>query len=129
MRTIKRKVFVAIFMLVTIVNFANNNDSNTLLSADKVRVTFNNAKKGNQLTIKNANGAILHSEEITKEGTLVKTFNLSELENGIYTLELEKDFQIVIKSIEVNNKNVTFLVDAERLIFKPIVRNQMVEVM
>ena len=84
MRTVKRKVFVAIFMLVTIVNFANNNDSNTLVSADKVRVTFDNAKKGNQLTIKDANGAILHSEEIIKEGTLVKTFNLSDLENGIY---------------------------------------------
>ena len=124
MRTIKRKVFVAIFMLVTIVNFANNNDLNTLLSADKVEVTFNNAKKGNQLTIKEANGAILHSEEILKEGTLVKTFNLSELENGIYTLELEKDFQIVVKSVKVNNRNVTFLVEAEKLIFKPIVRNK-----
>ncbi|AOW18226.1 hypothetical protein LPB03_12555 [Polaribacter vadi] len=124
MRTIKRKVFVAIFMLVTIVNFANNNDSNTLLSADKVEVTFNNAKKGNQLTIKEANGAILHSEEILKEGTLVKTFNLSELENGIYTLELEKDFQIVVKSIKINNRNVTFIADAERIIFKPYVRNK-----
>ncbi len=123
MRTIKRKVFVAIFMLVTIVNFANNNDSNTLVSADKVRVTFDNAKKGNQLTIKDANGAILHSEEIIKEGTLVKTFNLSDLENGIYTLELEKDFQFVIKSIEVINKNVTFT-GADRFIFKPIVRNE-----
>jgi len=124
MRTIKRKVFVAIFMLVTIVNFANNKDLNTLFSADKVKVTFNNAKKGNQLTIKDANGTILHSEEILKKGTLVKTFNLSELENGIYTLELEKDFQIVVKSVKVNNRNVTFLVEAEKLIFKPIVRNK-----
>tara|TARA_R110002124_G_scaffold269517_2_gene437441 strand:- start:247 stop:828 length:582 start_codon:yes stop_codon:yes gene_type:complete len=124
MRTIKRKVFVAIFMLVTIVNFANNNDLNTLFSADKVKVTFNNAKNGNQLTIKDANGTILHSEEILKKGTLVKTFNLSELENGIYTLELEKDFQIVVKSVKVNNRNVTFLVEAEKLIFKPIVRNK-----
>tara|TARA_R110001606_G_C15152052_1_gene625881 strand:- start:62 stop:643 length:582 start_codon:yes stop_codon:yes gene_type:complete len=124
MKTIKRKVFVAIFMLVTIVNFANNKDLNTLLSADKVKVTFNDAKKGNQLIIKDANGTILHSEEVTKEGTLIKTYNLSELKNGIYTLELEKDFEIVVKSVKVNNKKVTFLVDAERLIFKPIVRNE-----
>jgi hypothetical protein len=124
MRTIKRKVFVAIFMLVTIVNFANTNDLNTLLNADKVKVIFNNAKKGNQLTIKDADGAILHSEEIKKEGTLVKTFNLTELKDGIYTLELEKDFQIVVKTIKVNNNNVTFLEDAEKLIFKPLIRNK-----
>ncbi|WP_026775950.1 hypothetical protein [Polaribacter sp. Hel_I_88] len=124
MKTIKRKVFVAIFMLVTIVNFANNNDLNTLLSADKVKIVFNNAKKGNQLVIKDADGTILHSEEIKKEGTLVKTFNLSELKNGIYTLELEKDFQIVVKTIKVDNNNVTFLEDAEKLIFKPLVRNK-----
>tara|TARA_R110002072_G_scaffold198577_3_gene356172 strand:- start:507 stop:1127 length:621 start_codon:yes stop_codon:yes gene_type:complete len=124
MKTIKRKVFVAIFMLVTIVNFANNNNLNTLLSADKVKIVFNNAKKGNQLVIKDADGAILHSEEIKKEGTLVKTFNLSELKNGIYTLELEKDLQIVVKTIKVDNNNVTFLEDAEKLIFKPLVRNK-----
>ena len=105
-------------------DFGTNKDLNTLFSADKVKVTFNNAKKGNQLTIKDANGTILHSEEILKKGTLVKTFNLSELENGIYTLELEKDFQIVVKSVKVNNRNVTFLVEAEKLIFKPIVRNK-----
>jgi hypothetical protein len=124
MRTIKRKVFVAIFMLVTIVNFANTNDLNTLLNADKVKVIFNNAKKGNQLTIKDVDGAILHSEEIKKEGTFVKTFNLSELENGNYTLELEKDFKIVVKTIKINNNNVTFIEDAEKLIFKPLVRSK-----
>ena len=123
MRTIKRKVFVAIFMLVTIVNFANNKEL-PLLSVDKVTVIFNDAKKGNQLVIKDANGSILHSEEVKKKGTLVKTFNLSELENGIYTLELEKDFQIIVKTIKVKNNNVTFLNDAEQLVFKPIVRNK-----
>ena len=123
MRTIKRKVFVAIFMLVTIVNFANNKEL-PLLSVDKVTVIFNDAKKGNQLVIKDANGLILHSEEVKKKGTLVKTFNLSELENGIYTLELEKDFQIIVKTIKVKNNNVTFLNDAEQVVFKPIVRNK-----
>lgn len=123
MKTIKRKVLVAVFMLATFINFANNNDLNTLLSADKVKVVFNDAKKGNTLTIKDANNIILHSEEITKEGTLIKTFNFSALENGMYTLELEKDFQIVVKAIKVKNNTVTFVEDAERLIFKPIVRN------
>jgi len=124
MKTIKRKVFVAVFMLITFINFANNSDLNTLFNVNKVTVVFKNAKKGNTLTIKDINEVILHSEEITKEGTLIKTFNLSALENGIYTLELDKDFQIAVKSIKVKNKDVTFLVDAEKLIFKPIVRNK-----
>jgi len=125
MRTIKRKVFVAIFMLVTFINFANNNDLNiTLLSADKVKVVFNDAKKGNQLTIKDAKDAILHSEEIKKEGTLIKMFDFSALKNGTYTLELEKDFEIVVKTIKIKNNTVTFLEDAEKLIFKPIIRNE-----
>jgi hypothetical protein len=122
MKTIKRRVLVAVFMLGTLVNYANS--TNTPVNAKKVKVVFQGAKIGHELTVKDNNGVILHSENILKEGKLVKVFDFSKLENGNYTLELDKDFEIIIKSILVENKLVVFNEDSKKTIFKPIIRNE-----
>lgn len=124
MKTIKTKVLVVVFMLVTLVNYANNTNFNNALDAKKVKVVFKDAKKGHQLTIKDSDGIALHSENVTKKGNLVKIFNFSKLENGNYTLELEKDFEIVIKSMKINGNTVTFDENAKKTIFKPVIRNK-----
>ena len=123
MKTIKRKVLIASFMLATFMNFANNSDFKNDLDAKKVTVVFNDVKKGHQLTMKNDQGVVLHLERISKQGNLVKSFNFSALENGNYTLELDKDFQIVIKFLEVKNKTVIFNKNVSKIIFKPFIRN------
>ena len=124
MKTIKRNVLVVVFMLGTLANYANNTELSNILNAKKVRVEFKDAKKGHQLKIKDANGVVLHSEKIAKKGNLVKTFDFSKLKNGKYTLELNKDFQIIVKSIKVQNGNVSFNEKAEKVIYKPVIRNE-----
>lgn len=125
MKTIKKRVLVVVFMLVTLCNYANNvNDFNKNLDAKKVKVVFNNVKKGQQLTVKDNNGIELHSEAVAIDGEFIKFFDLSSLIDGIYTIELNKYFTIAVKVIEVKNKNIVFVEESEKEIFKPIIKNK-----
>ena len=94
MKTIKRKVLVVVLMLGTLLNYANNTELENELNTKIVKVVFKGAKKGNQLKIKDDKGEILHTEYVNKQGNLIKLFDFSKLEDGSYTLELEKDFEI-----------------------------------
>jgi len=124
MKTIKRKVLVVVFMLMTLLNYANKNELNNLLDAKKIMIVFKDAKKGQKLTIKDDSGIVLHLEDVKKGGNLIKYFDFSKLKNGNYTLELEKDFEIIIKLITVKNNVVVFDEDAQTTIFKPVIRNE-----
>lgn len=124
MKIIKKEILIVILMLTTFINYANNSDFKKGIDARKVTVVFNNAKKGHQLSMKDDQGVVLHSEKVSEQGSLVKTFDFSELENGNYTLELDKDFEIVIKFLEVKNKTIVFNEDANKVIFKPFIRTE-----
>ena len=95
---IKTRVLVVVFMLGTLVNYANDKDVNNVIHAKKTKVVFKGAKKGHQLKIKDSNGILLHVENVNIEGNLIKFFDFSKLQDGDYTLELEKDFEIIIKA-------------------------------
>ena len=124
MKTIKRNVLAVVLMFGTLVNYANNTEFSNILNANKVRVEFKDAKKGHQLKIKDANGVTLHSENVIRKGDLIKTFDFSQLNNGNYTLELNKDFQIIVKSIKIEDGKV-FLNDiSNKVIYKPVIRNE-----
>tara|TARA_R110002051_G_scaffold273672_2_gene334331 strand:+ start:355 stop:936 length:582 start_codon:yes stop_codon:yes gene_type:complete len=129
MKTIKRKVLVVVFMLMTLVNYANKTALNNVLNAKKIMVVFKDVKKGQQLTIKDDSGIVLHLENVEKGRNLIKLFDFSKLKDGNYTLELEKDFEIIIKSITVKGNIVVFDDDAQTKIFKPVIRNEKNRVM
>ncbi|PQJ77005.1 hypothetical protein [Polaribacter glomeratus] len=125
MKTIKRNVLVVVFMLGTLFNYANNEkDFKTTVDAKKVKVVFKDVKKGQLLTVKDKNGVQLHSETVSIQGELIKFFDVSSLNNGLYTIELNKEYLIIIKSITVKENKVTFIEDSEEIIFKPIIRNE-----
>jgi len=54
---------------------------------------------------------------------LTKIFDFSTLKDGKYTIELNKDFEIIVKTLEVNNGNVIFNDNSKKVIFKPVIRN------
>ena len=125
MKTIKRRVLVVVFMLGTLFNYANNEkEFNKTIDAKKVKVVFKDVKKGQLLSVKDKNGFKLHSETVSSQGELIKFFDLSTLNNGVYTIELNKEFKVVIKSLLVKNNNVSFIKDSEKIIFKPVIRNK-----
>ncbi len=124
MKTIKTKVLVVVFMLGAIVNYANSKDVNNVLNAKKIKVVFNDVKKGHLLTIKDNDGIILHSETVSRAGLLDKVFDLSFLNDGKYTMELNKDFEIIVKTLVIKNNKVIFNENSKNVIFKPVIRNE-----
>jgi hypothetical protein len=122
---IKKNILVAL-MFGTLITNANEKDNknNKEAKSSTVKVEFINVKKGQTLTIKNYNGLILYNSEIKNSGDYSRTFDFSALENGIYSAELNKDFEIVIKQFYVENGLVTFLHNKEEKIFKPIIRTE-----
>tara|TARA_R110002049_G_scaffold73774_2_gene190498 strand:+ start:802 stop:1380 length:579 start_codon:yes stop_codon:yes gene_type:complete len=117
--TIKNYLLVVVLMLGTLVNYANNN-SIDIIEGKKVRLEFELVKKGHTLSIKNENGTILYSQVIKESGNYSRMFDLSELKRGNYTTELEKDFEIIIKSFSVLDGKISF--NGEKTIFKPVIR-------
>ncbi|MBU3011653.1 hypothetical protein KO506_09585 [Polaribacter vadi] len=124
MNIIKKTVLVASLMLGTFTNYANNTTSENTLDASKVKVVFNEVKKGQKLTIKNINGTVLYSENVAQAGKFIKTFDFSLLKDGNYTLELEKDFQIIVKSLKIEDNKVIFAEDTKKVILKPVIRKK-----
>ncbi|MGJ8759988.1 MAG: hypothetical protein ACSHXA_05555 [Polaribacter sp.] len=120
-----KKIILVALMFGTLITNANEKDNTNYKEAKKtVKVEFNNVKKGQTLTIKNSNGLTVYNNEIQNSGDYSKTFDFSALENGIYSAELNKDFEIVIKQFNVENGLVTFLNNKDEKIFKPIIRTE-----
>lgn len=120
-----KKILLVVLMLGTLVNYANENTaSSTNLNAKKVLVEFKSVKKGQSLTIKDKNGTKIFDQKIENTGNYSKLFNLTALKNGIYTVELDKDYEILIKTFKVEDKLVTFLSEENKKVYKPVIRNE-----
>ena len=122
MKTVlKKHLLLTTLMLGALIGYAKENNTNcNLLKKEKIKLEFYNVKKGALLSIKNEEGTIVYSLEIKNSGNYSSVFDLSKLEEGNYTTELEKDYEIIIKSFSVLNGDITF--GKEQLIFKPVIR-------
>ena len=119
MKTIKKMTLI-VLMLVTTLSYAEKKNS---AKFSKVTVVeFTNAKKGQLLLVKDEYGIILHSETVASSGYLSKTFDLTQLKEGKYTIELDNDFEIFIKPFEIKNNSVAFIKNKETKVFKPTIR-------
>ena len=122
MKTVlKKHLLLTTLMLGALIGYAKENNTNcNLLKEEKIKLEFYNVKKGALLSIKNEECTIVYSLEIKNSGNYSSVFDLSKLEEGNYTTELEKDYEIIIKSFSVLNGDITF--GKEQLIFKPVIR-------
>jgi hypothetical protein len=124
MKAIKKITLVAL-MLGTLIGYANEDKKSTDNKAKRtVKVEFNNVKKGQTLVIRDQQGAAVYNNEIKNSGNYSKIFDFSALENGIYSAELNKDFEIHIKEFYVKNGLVTFLNNNNEKVFKPVIRTK-----
>ena len=124
MSIIKKTILVVGLVFGSFSNYATNIESNNLVNANNVTVIFNHVKKGQKLTIKDIDGVVLYSENVALNGKFIKRFDFSLLNNGNYSLELEKDFQIVVKSLKIEEGKVFISDDAKKVILKPVIRTE-----
>ena len=128
MKNLIKNVLMIVLVMTTFLNYGNTKNkfenSFTIISNTKLKVVFNDVKKGEILTVKEKNGTILYSEKISTDGKLIKILDLSSLKNGNYIIELEKDFQIIVNHVTIKNNNVVFNQNKTEVIFKTVVRNE-----
>ena len=97
--------------------------------SDITTFRFVNAKKGHQILIKNEDGSVIHRETVERNGNYAQHFDLTNLSDGLYTIELDKDFEIVVKPFKMVSKQVIFLNGKQTTEFKPVVRTNENKVM
>jgi hypothetical protein len=73
--------------------------------------------------IKNTTGKIIYEKPGDVYSSNIKEIDFSYLENGYYTLEINKDFHIEIKPFTVISGKAIFHPKAEKTVFKPVIRS------
>jgi len=114
MKTLFKNILVLAVMLGTCTSYAN--------ATLEVLPTFNNVKKGNAITVTDASGDIVFRGLIKFDGNIRNLYDFSQLKDGLYIIEINKDFEIEISTIEVKNKIASFIKNESKKIFKPIIR-------
>ena len=127
MKNLSKKLIIVALIASSFISFGNTKkDANNTISVvndTKLKVVYNDVKKGHTLSLKTTNGDKIYSEAVKIDGQLVKILDLSELENGTYQIELEKDFSILVNTIKIENNTILFAENNDSVIFKPVVRN------
>jgi len=123
MKNLARKSLVVIMLSMSLSTLANETD---MTSKEKERIVTNlhleNVKQGSVLTIIDGNGLVLYNEAIKKTGDYSKGFDLTTLPDGEYFFELDSDLKIIVIPFNVKENEVIFDKEAEKSIYKPVVR-------
>lgn len=110
-------------LLSTLVTSANRVPYKTeVKEADKTIITLDNVKVGQELFIKDIDGAVIYTESIEVSGSFTKEFDLATLPDGLYFIELNKDVEIKVIPFTVYSYSAELHKEKETTIFKPVVR-------
>lgn len=127
MRNLKQKLVLLVLLMITSLGFGKTKDnfegSITILNDTKLKLVFDDVKKGQFLNLYDESNNMLYSEKIDKEGELIKILDLSFLKNGDYKIELEKDFKVLINKIKIKDNQVILNSNSNETVFKPLIRN------
>ena len=113
-----KKIFKNILVLAVMFGTFTSHANATL----EVSPTFNNVKKGNSITVIDSEGTIVFSGLVNYDGNISRLYDFSQLRDGIYNIEVNKDFQIEISTVEVKNNEVIFITKNNTKVFKPVFR-------
>lgn len=114
MKKLLKNILVLAVMLGTCASYAN--------ATLEVSPTYSDVKKGNSISVTDATGEIVFSGQINFDGNIDRLYDFSQLKNGIYVIEIDKDYEIEISTVEVKNKSVNLLFQRNKKIYKPVFR-------
>ncbi len=118
---------VILFVIITVTGntlFANENNSSIKISKgnDKtLAISFDYPNEIDiKITIKDYNFITLFKEDVKGIRNSTKTFDLKNLPNGIYFLEIEDEKSIFSKTIEIKNNMLYYNTTNDQKVNKPI---------
>ena len=117
MEKLFKKILVLAVMFGTYTSFA--------FEGLKTTSTFSlEINKGDLISVSDKTGTTIYSGRANYEGNLESLYNFSKLKDGLYFIEINKDFEIETNTIEVKNHVVTYLYNSEKIFFKPMFRTE-----
>ncbi|WP_406685404.1 hypothetical protein N1F78_06675 [Seonamhaeicola sp. MEBiC1930] len=120
-----KKGILMVAILATVMGFANEvSIKNFKKDLKATALTIEDVKEGNLLSIKDDHGITLYKEMIKQSGIYTKGFDLTELPDGSYFFELDKEIEIKTIPFTVKSNKVTFNKEKETTIYKPFVREE-----
>jgi len=125
MKNLAKNSLVVIMLMMSLSSYANETD---MINKEKERTItnlhFDKVEQGSVLSIIDRNGLILYNEAIEKSGDYSKGFDLTTLPDGDYVFELDSELKIIVIPFKVKSKEVIFDKEAEKSIYKPVVRTK-----
>lgn len=123
MKNLIKKVILIAVMVTGLVSMASERDGNIEikdLNSKVIQFTLNNFDGDLQVTVKDTHDYVLYKENF--EGTIYsKKYDLSELPNGIYFVELRGETKIKTIPFIVSGNKVEFNYEASKIYFKPVI--------
>ncbi|WP_179344717.1 T9SS type A sorting domain-containing protein [Winogradskyella ursingii] len=116
MKTITKNILVIALVLGTLSSYANVNVNHP----SKNKIT----NKGDMVYIYDSEGVLVFSDKMERNGDLRSMFDFSNLKNGVYTIEINKDFEISMHTFKIENHNIRFIEEAKKTIHKPVIRTE-----
>jgi len=115
MRHLFKNILVLAVMFGTFTSYATKDLKTS--SSSNFKIT-----KGDLISVTDNFGKTIYSGRTNFNGNLKSLYDFTNLKNGFYIIEIEKDFEIISKTIEVKNRVVTYLNNSSKTIFKPIIK-------
>lgn len=116
MKTFIKSILIVAVMFGTYTSYASETFSSSPI--------YKFVNEGDLISVTDANGEVIYQGNIKHNGNLVKLFDFSNLINGVYNVEIDKDFEIESVNLLVKDKKVTLLTDSQEKIFKPVFRSE-----
>ena len=92
------------------------------IEGNSIETTTIVANEGTTVTVKNQNGKVIISEQLTTSEDLSNSAILGHLSDGIYTLELDNGLEIEITPFVVEDASIDWRSNKKESVYKPIIQ-------
>lgn len=121
MKHLLKNILVLAVLFGTITSYAIEGSETSTNSVFKIT-------KGDLISVTDNLGKTIYSGRTNYNGNLKSLYDFTNLKNGVYFIEIEKDFEIISKIIKVENRVVTYLNNSSKTIFKPVIKAEKAKV-
>ena len=118
MKKILKSGLLSVALLATL--GANAADEvKVIAAAKKVNVSLTKVNKGEKFSILDRNGVSLYSEILKKEKNYEKTFDFSNLPEGVYFLESKESEKINVTPVIITEKEISVIPEGSKIYKAP----------